>query len=233
METKKRAEARVSIPLYKYKSLGEFAYVADIIMNKRFYMTPYGEFNDAVEGKYRTGPHYRRPLVEYKCKSNGREVEERLKRLRVCCFCRRRDNPILWAHCADAFKGVCIEFTVVPQSGSAEHGFTCRRGVTFYPVQCDGVAKMAKSPYYHPSTSESILLHKMPEWSVEDEYRIISEARYTAFGNEIKITRIFLGPRIEPEMKPLWKAVFQMLKDSDEIEVRETKISDKGEVIIE
>jgi hypothetical protein len=220
----------MSIRLYKYKPLKKFAHVADIIVNKRFYMTPYREFNDAMEGKYKIGPRYMEPLIEYKHKCTKEEVQEDLERQRVCCLCRRKDNPILWAHCADGFKGVCIEFNVVIQSGSAEHEFSCPEGVTFYPVQCDGIAKMPKAPYYHASTSRRILLQKMPEWSVEDEYRIISEEEYIPFGDEIKITRILLGPRIEPKMKPVWKTVFERLIDSDEVKVLETMIGGTGKI---
>jgi hypothetical protein len=125
MGTEKKTEPRAPIPLYKYKSLRKFAHVADIIVNKRFYMTRYRKFNDAVEGKYKIGPHYKQPLVHYKDERSEEEVKEELKHLRACCFCREKDNPILWAHCADAFKGVCIEFKVVPQFGSREGDFTC------------------------------------------------------------------------------------------------------------
>ena len=220
----------MAITLYKYKSLENFGHVADIIVNKRFYVTPYRKFNDAIEGKYKIGPHRREPLVEYKDKCTEKEVEEKLRRLRVCCFCYRGDNSILWAHCADAFKGICIRFEMVPQSGSAEHTFTCRPGVTFHPVQYDGIAKKDKSSSYHPSTSQAILLRKMPEWSVENECRIISEEEYIPLGNEIRITGILLGPRIKPKMKSAWRAIFERLIDSRKIKVLETTINDAGKV---
>lgn len=230
MRRTNKVGTRMSIQLYKYKSLKKFAHVADIIVNKQFYMTPYGEFNDAMEGKYKIGSRYKQPLIEYKHKCTKEEVQEDLKRQRVCCLGWREDNPILWAHCADGFKGVCIEFNVVTQYGIAEYGFTCREGVTFYRVQCDGIAKIPKTPYYHASTSRRILLQKMPEWSVEDEYRIISKEEYIPFGDEIKITRILLGPRIEKKMKPVWKRVCERLIDSDEVQVLETRIGGTGKI---
>ena len=69
------------------------------------------------------------------------------------------------------------------------------------------------------------------EWFVEDEYRIISRKDHIEFGNEIKITRILLGPKIEPKMIPVWKAIFKRLIGSDKIDVCETTIGDAGKVV--
>ena len=178
------------------------------------------------------GRHRKQRLIDYERTYQEEDIEKDLERQRVCCFCKRENNPILWAHCADGFKGICIAFQIVPQSGSAEHAFTCRPGVTFYPVQCDGIAKLYKSASYPVSTTRRILLQKTQEWSVEDEYRIISEERYIPFGNQIRMTKILLGPRIEPRIRPVWRTVFKSLTDSLEVEIAETTINNVGRVEI-
>ncbi len=222
-------EMPIPVKLYRYMPLRDrgFEHIADIIINKRFHTALHCEFNDAMEGKWRTDR--RPPLVEYRYDYSNEDLKKDLKRLRVCCFCWAWDNLILWAQCADAFKGICIEFQVMKRRGYINGKFSCRRGVDFYRVQYDTIPKIPESCHLHPSTGRHVLSHKTPGWSFEDEVRIISPRKYIPFRGDIKIRRILLGPKIEP----VWKPVIEKLitpDDPDKVQVRETKINDAGKV---
>lgn len=54
MGTKRNAgtEPVMKLKLCKYKALRDFEHVADIIVNKRFYAAPYGEFKAEFRGRH-------------------------------------------------------------------------------------------------------------------------------------------------------------------------------------
>ena len=87
--------------LYKYRSLKNFKYFVDIIINQRLYASPYFELNDPMEGYY--------------LYSKGNMSEEILKKIkgekekiRICSLTRDCSNELMWSHYADGHHGIVV-----------------------------------------------------------------------------------------------------------------------------
>ena len=90
--------------VYKYRSLNNFEFVADILCKQRFYASSFFDLNDPMEG-----------LFEYKPGTKQKYIDSIVmgkQKLRICSFSRDPENLLLWAHYADGFKGVCIELDI-------------------------------------------------------------------------------------------------------------------------
>jgi hypothetical protein len=87
--------------LYKFKSLRNFQYVADIFCNKRFHTALFTELNDPMEGLFEYDPETSERYIN--------QIKQEKGNLRTCSFSKNFKNLLLWAHYADGFKGICIE----------------------------------------------------------------------------------------------------------------------------
>ncbi len=159
-------------------------------------------------------------LDEYRHKM--REDFSRLKQsVFVCCFSKRNDSILMWAHYADEFKGVCIEW---PASGMGESLSEIRyseRKPHFDIYKAVGVV-LAESlsgktpdldnPIFKKMSME-MLTTKGSNWSYENEMRWIvdknnlSSAVFENMGEGMVLrdlgsftpTRVYLGARISEE----------------------------------
>jgi len=168
--------------LYKYKSFSNFEFVADILINNQLYASHFEELNDPMEGDFDSS---------YTGGSYAKQLKESLDEVRICSLSKQKDNPILWAHYADGFKGVCIEIEVKESSSLRKINYT-----PFNPVPFD----QEDSVY---DWTVAILSSKYEEWEYENEYRILHNEKYITKG--FKITGIYLGARTSDTYKILIK----------------------------
>lgn len=113
-------------------------------------------------------------------------------------------NPILWAHYANGFKGICIEFEVntdivhtnkIKYAPSTPH-------IDDNRITEDGVFSFESFCSLEPiQWAEKILLNKFEEWEYEKEVRLFSNQIFIQSG--IKIKSIFLGPRITENFRTI------------------------------
>ncbi|MCJ7778820.1 MAG: DUF2971 domain-containing protein [Sedimentisphaerales bacterium] len=169
--------------LYKYKSLQKFEHVADIICNKQFYAAQYYELNDPMEGLYNCEPGTKKEYLD--------DIKEGKKRLRICSFSKDPQNPLLWAHYADGFKGICIEVEI--DEDSAEFDIA---EVEYSPIRIRFSNRAARLTEWLPKL---ILRQKAKDWSVEQEVRLLTSNQFVQYG--IKITGILLGLRTPDILK--------------------------------
>jgi len=198
--------------VYKYRSLRNFDFIADILCNQRFHTSSFFDLNDPMEGLFNYEAGTKQEYIE--------AIVRGKEKLRVCSFSKDRKNVLLWAHYADGFKGICIETDLLePELPN------CERVTVEYSV--------------HPllfSNSAQRLLGEMPRlilsqkniaWKYEKEVRILSEHEYIRDG--ISITSVLLGMRtpdvlkqtilrIAPPNVPVYETY---IGDSNKIERRE------------
>jgi hypothetical protein len=98
-----------TLTLYKFRSLNNFEFIADIILNQRVYAAQFFDLNDPMEGLFKYTHEHEAAYID--------EVVKEKKRCRICSFSRTSENILMWSHYADGFRGVCIEVKV-PASGN-------------------------------------------------------------------------------------------------------------------
>jgi hypothetical protein len=117
----------------------------------------------------------------------GSIVNKVLADLGVLCFVERPDNLLMWAHYADAHKGVCLEFD------TSDWLFQVAAKVNYstaYPT----VDTANQSPQGLAST---IFLTKSVEWEYEQEWRIISQPGLSSRDSRVQaIADAMKGPGI-------------------------------------
>lgn len=165
-------------PLYKYRSLSNFQYFEDIILNNRLYATIYSNQNDADEGYYFH--------TEITVPEDIRELTYLEKqRVRFCSLSRERHHRLLWGHYADGGRGINIALEVNDSTIIAERN-----------IQYEGLLEYSEYVNISPNRRViDILSRKMPEWEYERENRYFTYNDYIS----VDIREIILGSRISPE----------------------------------
>ena len=161
--------------LYKYRSLDNFKYFVDIILNNRLYAAPYKDLNDPMEGQY----YYKNGKLNY-------EIREKIKGmkagLRICSLSRVNNNELMWSHYTNGQRGVII-------------GVEVDKKHIIRPIEYNGISYV-REENYNEQTAIEILSHKLEVWGYEEEERVFQEE-----GNfiDVKIKEIITGRRISEE----------------------------------
>ena len=161
--------------LYKFRSLDNFKYTEDIIRNKRLYAADFRKLNDPMEGAFKLLPSVDKRLRDA-------IIEQKLD-LKVCSLCEEMKNPLMWAHYANNFQGICIEIEI---SEDKVTKLDYKKDILNVTNQLNNADNWAKK----------ILTTKFQEWKYEKEWRILTNNNYV---KDINITAIYLGIRISKE----------------------------------
>ena len=188
--------------LFRYRSLAGdgFRFVQDIFFRNRLYWPLHSQLNDPAEGVYR----HKLPLVQ---RTDGKWYPQAAPLLapdgdvRVLSFSEDPAHALMWAHYADAHRGICLGF---------RRSFFSQATPVRYPNRV---------PRLDPNLPETkrrsaAFLTKRAAWSYEREWRLIgldsgSEAhRYVSLRKGV-ITQVIFGARTSRDDRD-W--VFQWLK---------------------
>jgi hypothetical protein len=164
--------------LYKYRALEPFEYVADIICQNRFHTAQFFDLNDPMEGLFNIKGNVKEEYL--------RKIKEAQERDRICSFSRTPTHPVLWAHYASSFRGVCIEVEVTPPGGpgffTAPVDYTSVRS-TISPKQAE----------FRRLLTHTLLVRKAKDWKLEQEVRAFANGEFIYCGDSMRITRVLLG----------------------------------------
>jgi len=186
--------------LYKYKALPykksilnkeekeQIKYCKDILLNNRLFMAPRESLNDCFEGMAV-------PIHLGICGNGSYEalglphpiVEEDMNQYRILSLSANCKNPIMWAHYANNYAGVCFEFEF-------KRDIYDIHKVSYIEKQYDTIYDPEEDEIY--KAVEKSLLCKSENWSYEEEYRIIlrSDEKYFYF-DKSELTGIIVGHR--------------------------------------
>jgi hypothetical protein len=179
-------EAAMPTPvLYKYRSLGDWKFVLDIVLNKRLYAAPFQTLNDPMEGRYfyfgdEVSRQFRRSILERKA------------RWRICSLSATARNTLMWSYYADGHKGVALGVTILAGP---------KRRIQVRQIRYDsevhiGPGSNRRSP---SDVALEILTQKQLAWTHEQEYRAFSTDRFLHVG----VSEIVLGCLIDPADREL------------------------------
>ena len=178
--------------LFKYRSLDNFEFFVDILLNQRLFATSYENMNDAMEGIY-----YNFGLPKQKLK----DIKENKDSLKICSLSQAENDPLLWAHYANGSRGVNLEVEITGHD------------LDIKEISYDGVPTI-KECINTQQTAKEILTHKHESWKYEQEVRVFTTKQYV----KIKIIRIILGEKISREHKELISSLVKKIY-KDEIPI--------------
>jgi|SRR3712207_176348 len=164
---------------YKYRSLDNWKFVLDIIVNKRMYAAPFHALNDPMEGRYfyfgKDVTHgFRRAIYQSKRRKNILSLSE------------TKTNTLLWSYYAAGHKGVAfgVRLPGVPDADIEIKPVTYDNGVYIGPkearLQPDAVALR-------------ILTQKQMPWAHEREVRVFSAEKFVP----VTLSELVLGCQID------------------------------------
>lgn len=158
--------------LYKYKSLSNFKFFADILVNNRLYASPYFELNDPMEGQYL-----------YQNGTLNQSIREKIKGdkeiCRICSLTTNANNYLMWAHYADGAKGVLLELRI-------------KNNIDIDVKEIEYGDLPTISNY---TSAKHILKHKLSAWNYENEVRIFTSKKFV----EIELLKITTGKRVDKQ----------------------------------
>jgi hypothetical protein len=194
--------------LYKFKSLANIEHVIDIIKNQQLYAAPFMALNDPMEGSF-----------QYDINAVTRESIEKMltkkQQINICSFSKEYTNPLLWAHYAENFSGVCFEVEINPATIDGD-----LKEIEYE----DSFPHIAEPSYVDP---QHVLSRKVKSWKYEKETRVFTAQQYV---KKLKIKAIFMGLRISENMKWLLSELcyfpridlFETYKEGAKIKVNTT-----------
>ena len=198
--------------LYKYHQLN--IHLMEMLTNAEFYMSKKSDLNDPLDSTYtislenylklyfekyptlKDDPKYLDLMKScYKWKIEKGEsdwindIDELQSKLRVTCFTEDGNNPLMWSHYANNHTGVCLKFEPSKDENLEK---------SIFPVSYTDELIEAKER----SDFQKCLLSKLTTWSIEKEWRIISDKERFKFKQEA-LVEIILGLKV-PDSTMSW-----------------------------
>lgn len=188
--------------VYKFRSLENFEYTADILLNKRLFASDFRKLNDPMEGAFKLLPDIDKKLSD--------AIIEAKSDLRICSLSTSMSNPLMWAHYANDFKGICVEIEIDENK---------LKKVTYVNNILSATENLIDNYYW----AERILTTKFRQWEYEKEYRFLTNDEYI---ENINITAIYFGIRISENYKKILKKIV-----CNKVSFYDTKINQSNQVI--
>lgn len=155
---------------YKYRSLENFEFILDILLNQRLFATTYENLNDPMEGIYE---HW--GLKDELIKA----VNEGKKNTKICSLSTIKDEPLLWAHYADGSRGICIGLKVIEKYQDVYGDNVFYKGT---PI----IGNIVDSN----DTARNILLFKHKSWEYEREFRFLKRSNQKAGSTHLNFQQL-------------------------------------------
>jgi Protein of unknown function (DUF2971) len=161
-------------PYYKYRALGNWQYLLDILLHKRLYAASFASMNDPMEGH----SYYGNGQVRGDVRS---AIASQREQWNICSLTPRVRSSLMWAYYADGHRGIAIgvEFQRL-KSGDIRR-----------PVDYDSTVYVrpdeAKRSLGEVATT--ILFRKQSLWGHEDEFRVLTRSQHVA----VNIVEVHLG----------------------------------------
>lgn len=164
----------------------------------RLWCGEYHDLNDAMEGLYRAGDAARGQPQWERARTLIRDGKTSIG---IACFSEVWQQALMWAHYADSFKGICIEydFRVLRETLADNTSFSR----VSYADQLLDIGSDLENPR---RLAKWILSTKHHSWSYEREWRLFIPERGLVRFDRAAIRRIILGPRMSENVAQFLEA---------------------------
>jgi hypothetical protein len=162
--------------LFKYRSLENWRFLLDILVNNRLYAAPFKDLNDPMEGRY----YY---FGDEMTRAFKRLIRARKDDWRICSLTKNPTNTLMWSYYSGGHTGVALGLTV-PRSSSH----------LLRDVRYDSQIGIGSSSLRRPAPEIAleILSQKQLSWAHESEVRVFAPTEYVP----IRLREIRLGCKV-------------------------------------
>ena len=185
--------------LYRYRSLSlpeTRQQELDAVRNSYLWCSVFHRLNDPMEGSYRLNKKDSKSPHASSIRLHLFDVKSALG---VCSFSERNDNAMMWAHYADQFHGVCIEYDLKKLLLSLDNTYS------FVRMSYDeNISAISNKNALDGEAAKRLLSMKSYQWLYEREWRLFSKSAGKVPISPDCITRVFFGCRLSAELKGKW-----------------------------
>lgn len=161
---------------YKFRSLENWRFTIDIIVNSRLYAASFQTLNDPMEGRY----YY---FGDNVTKGFQKALLQSKKRRYICSLSQDKFSTLLWSYYAGGHTGIAFAVQV-PDGSDIEI-----RDVRYDSGIYIGPETMGKHP---DEVALEILTQKQMPWQHEREVRVFTATNFVP----VKLTELVLGCNI-------------------------------------
>ncbi|WP_234849380.1 DUF2971 domain-containing protein [Sinorhizobium medicae] len=215
--------------LYRYRSLvgkdpNKFRQELNAIIEAHVYCPSYDSMNDPMEGSHRESALLKEST---KYDQTIQAVRDAIDTFGIASFSETMDHEPMWAHYADHFKGICIEYNVKRLLDHLDDEYEFVRMT--YNERAPMLYRNSESA---ENRAKMILSCKSVRWASEREWRLIGPETGPARYEDARIvTSVFLGSRvsrgheraIREELEPLRIPVRKMKVDTYSVAFEDAK----------
>ena len=167
----------------------------DAIKENYLWLSNFTAMNDVMEGFYEPSA-----LLEAseQYKAVSRSLTERKSSVGICCFSETEDNELMWAHYANNYAGICVEYSVpYLQTGLSDLLHLAKISYGHTPPRV--TSKECKSDIDY--ATRKILSHKKLSWSYEREWRLLGKIGRNQISHSRVVKKVYLGSKLPPKYK--------------------------------
>ncbi len=179
----------------------ESRYALDNLRRRRIKISQFDDLNDPFEllGVELTDPTHRSRFQNWR--------RTMAHRYGVLCFSRNSRNPVMWSHCADKHKGICVGYAVQDEL-LQEVTYTRAR----LKAELDSTVRRSQ---LDETFALKLLSTKFEHWCYEEELRIftrleqpdpVTKLYFRELDEQIQVRKIIAGPRCVVSKKTLQDA---------------------------
>ena len=168
--------------IYKYKSLSKPEYILhilDIIENSRLYLPDVKELNDVFECPNSVVfPGTAGSSIWFQAGKLPPVILEKRNGFKVLSLTDNHLNPVMWAHYADNYHGICLIFNKIAFGSVSKVSYVEHSNHFYHDGEIED---------YDEFILES-LKRKHEEWTYESEFRLIqrTDNQFLSFGNNLR-----------------------------------------------
>jgi len=163
---------------YKYRSLENWKFVLDAIINSRLYAATFDTLNDPMEGRY----YYFGPDVT---RDFRRAIRQSKRRRRICSLSKTRRSTLLWSYYGGGHTGIALGVQIKnTRPSSLVREVTYDSGVNVHGKSGGRSADAA---------ALDILTQKQLAWKHEEEVRVFTDNPYVA----VTLKELVFGCRVD------------------------------------
>ena len=184
--------------LYKYRTLDNWRFFLDIVVNRRLFAASYLDLNDPMEGYYQyasdkvLSDKYSEAIQQDKeARQLERELTRKKRLLRICSLSEEPRSTLMWSYYAGGHTGVAIGI-----NSPTRHG-----GRRVEPVFYDNTMKLQIQELEGSiqDVAVKILTRKLYSWRHEAEHRVFTEKDFIP----VTIKEVMLGCKISDDDKKM------------------------------
>lgn len=191
--------------LYKYRTLGNYKFFIDIILNQQLYAAQYKDLNDPMEGQYLYSYGSSQKVID--------DIRRSKQEIRIVSLSRKNNIPLMWSHYANGARGVAIGVNVVDTS------YKLKR-INYREKLLNLDAYSSKTP---GKIAQTILSQKHSIWKYEEEERIFIDD-----GNQfvkVEVKEIITGSNMKDKEFEFLKSLVNRIDSSISIKKASESIS--------